>query len=460
MVFVDRELEHREIELLYPITKTYTLFVSEELNLSPEMQEYIACRKGKRIARAHILTFLQEEARNYFSNPYGEKFKNKDLSVSRDFHGKVCWDGNYRVILEGDFGESLHQIAFWRGNIPLFEGQAIDLWLEYKKDPEISIALSVTQFAWGSLAQIQQSWFFTQEELDEVVVLDNQQKDGLLFVSLLAKGRGRLELVSLHDRRSRRGHGCFLPGGERYVTSDREEVFCYFDPGDRKPPLNVYFSGYKTRQGFEGYYLMRKTGCPFLLIAEQRLEGGGFYMGSEEYENLIRNSIRKYTEELGFSGEQVILSGISMGTYGTLYYGCDLLPHALIMGKPLASIGNVAANERIHRPGGFPTSLDVLHYLMGDTDEASAERLNRRFWDRFAAADWSKSKFIVSYMIEDDYDSDAYEMLISHLHDSGVQVYGRGLHGRHNDDTRAIISWFSSQYEKILNEDFSRKVKL
>ncbi len=276
MVFVDRELENREVDLLYRITKTYTLFVSQELILSREMQEYFACRKGRWIDRSHIQGFLMEEARNYFPNPYGEKFKLKDLSVTRDFHGKVCWDGNYRVVLEGNFGESLHQTVFWRGNIPLFEGQAMDLWLEYKKDPGIEIALSVTQFAWGSLSDIQKNWYFTEAELEEVVVLDNENKDGMLFVSLLAKGRGRLEIVSLHDRRSRRGHGCFLPGGERYVSSDREEVFCYFDPGDRKPPLNVYFSGYKTKQGFEGYYLMRKTGCPFLLVAEQRLEGGGF----------------------------------------------------------------------------------------------------------------------------------------------------------------------------------------
>ena len=102
------------------------------------------------------------------------------------------------------------------------------------------------------------------------------------------------------------------------MTTDREEVFAYFDPGDRKPPLNVYFSGYKTKEGFEGYRAMRNLGCPFLLISDARLEGGGFYMGSEEYEKLIKDVLRKYMDELGFSGDQVILSGLSMGTYGAL----------------------------------------------------------------------------------------------------------------------------------------------
>lgn len=240
------------------------------------------------------------------------------------------------------------------------------------------------------------------------------------------------------------------------MTSEREEIFCYFDPGDRKPPLNVYFSGYKTLEGFEGYNMMRGMGCPFLLVAEARLEGGCFYMGSEEYESMLAAAIRRYMGELGFTPAQVILSGLSMGTFGALYYGCDIMPHAMILGKPLASIGNVAANERLLRPGGFPTSLDVLHYLCGSTDKAAVERLNGRFWNKFDGTDWSRSKFVVSYMLEDDYDMDAYAMLLSHLQSEGVQVYGKGLHGRHNDNTGGIVNWFSGQFERLLREDFGR----
>ena len=55
-------------------------------------------------------------------------------------------------------------------------------------------------------------------------------------------------------------------------------------------------------------------------------------------------------------------------------------------------------------------------------------------------------------MIEDDYDPDAYETLLSHLQSGGVQAYGKGLHGR-------IISWFLGQYNKILREDFGRRRK-
>ena len=64
--------------------------------------------------------------------------------------------------------------------------------------------------------------------------------------------------------------------------------------------------------------------------------------------------------------------------------------------------------------------------------------------------------FIVSYMLEDDYDMTAYNRLISHIDDVGVEVIGKGVHGRHNDDTYSIVAWFKNQYDDILKSDFNR----
>ena len=128
----------------------------------------------------------------------------------------------------------------------------------------------------------------------------------------------------------------------------------------------------------------------------------------------------------------------------------------MIVGKPLASIGDVASNERLYRPGGFPTSLDVLKYIGGGVDRDAINNLNEKFWSKFDKTDWGKSRFVLSYMIEDDYDGTAYNTLISHLKVAGVQVYGKGIHGRHNDATGDIVGWFRSQYDKILFEDFGR----
>lgn len=457
LVFLDRQVRKEELKPLLNATKAHTLYVTEAVELRGDTEQYLLRKCGKRITKKKIQDFLLHETENYFAKPYGEKFRLTALSVAQGFTGSVAWNGNYSLTLNGDYGEELSQVVYWRTNIPIFEGQAIDFWLEYEKDPDVEIALKITQFRKGSISTIQQEWYFSEQELKGIVTADNRMATGPVFLSLFAKGKGMLRIIALHDRYSRRGHGIFLPGGERYVTSNREEIFYYFDPGDLKPPLNVYFSGYKTLQGFEGYYMMRKMGCPFLLIGEPRLEGGCFYMGSEEYETALADIIRKHAEKLGFTSKDIVLSGMSMGTYGALYYGCDIKPHAMILGKPLASIGDVAENERLHRPGGFPTSLDMLNFLTGDMDAAAIKQLNDRFWDKFDATDWKNSKIIAAYMIEDDYDSKAYQMLISHLKTDGLQIYGKGIHGRHNDATGPIAQWFKMQYEQVLREDFGRE---
>ena len=43
-------------------------------------------------------------------------------------------------------------------------------------------------------------------------------------------------------------------GGQRFTDEKRDEFIHYFNPGDMKPPLNVYFSGYRPAEGFEGYF--------------------------------------------------------------------------------------------------------------------------------------------------------------------------------------------------------------
>ena len=456
IVCLDREPLEEELEPLYSRTKAYCLLVTNRVKLKGESKRYFERKKGKRIREAEIEEFLQQEARFFYKKPYGEKFRLWSAAVAQGFSGSVKWNGDYSVELQGEYGREFQQIVYWRNNIPVFEGQVLDLWLEYQKDSEVTLSLTVTKFATGSVSDVIDSWEFGEEELRQVVQIDNKQSGGWIFVSLRAKGKGKLQVIALHDRYSRGKHGYFLPGGQRFVTSRREEIFCYFNPGDQKPPLNVFFSGYKSGQGFEGYNVMEIRGAPYLLVAEQRLEGGCFYMGSEEYERMMIDMIRRYMKELGFTSDQVVMGGLSMGTYGAMYYGCDIQPHAVILGKPLASVGNIAKNTRLHRPGGFETSLDVLRYLGGDTDQAAVEKLNDRFWRKFDSANWEHSKFAVAYMIEDDYDSEAYDTLISHLVSTGVQVYGKGLHGRHNDNTSGIVNWFFSQYDKILREDFGR----
>ncbi len=459
MVFLDRQPREEEYAALDASTRAYTLYVTEHVAIEGNMKEFYEQKCGQVLQESQIQRFLLREIRFYFTRSYGEKYQMDKLTPAEHFSGTVRWNGNHDLTLRGDFGSSMRQAAFWRNNIPLLQDQVLDLWLEYEKDPQVEIMLELTQFAEGNSSDVIGHWTFDEQQMEQVVCIEGEKGNGPVFASVCAKGDGELRIIALHNRYSRGSHGYFLPGGVRYVTSKREEIFAYFHPGDRKPPLNVYFCGYKQREGFENYHMMRNMGGPFLLISEARLEGGCFYMGSQEYETLLADVIRTYRKELGFTSEQMIFSGLSMGAFGALYYGSELRPHAVIVGKPLVSIGNVAANEKRLRPGVFPTSLDVLQYLGGDTDDAAVLTLNRKFWDKFDAADWSKTKFIVAYMLEDDYDTDGYAMLLEHLQSGGVQVYGKGIHGRQSDNTSQVVKWFISQYRKVLSEDFGREAK-
>ncbi|MCR5580090.1 MAG: accessory Sec system protein Asp2 [Pseudobutyrivibrio sp.] len=453
---IEKNLEPELAQTVYAMSMSYCFFATDDFVMDGPTSRIFNQRMGKVMRRAIVPAFLADETKKYFAKPYGEKFSPEYLAIAQGFKGKVKWNGQYSVSLEGDYGNSFNQIVFWKNNVPVEKGQGIDLWLEYKKDPNVEISLYVKQFVSGSLSQVLDTWEFNEEYLKEPVHIQGFNGTGPIFCSINARGEGKLDIIALHSRHSRYGLGTFMVGGERHVTSDREEIFSYFDPGDFKPPLAVYFSGYKTAEGFEGLYMMRNLGCPFLLISEQRFEGGGFYIGTPEYEQMMVDIIESHLMKLGFYPDQLILSGISMGTIGSLYYGCDLKPHALILGKPLASLGDIAANERLKRPKGFPTSLDLLRHYAGGMAQENIDSLNDRVWNKIRNTDFSHTKFVVSYMFEDDYDSTAYNKLLTELNSAGVQVYGKGLHGRHNDNSAGISAWFKGQYDRILKEDFDR----
>lgn len=458
VTFIDLQIKKQDYDSLRKLTKAYTVFYTDEVVLDYDTEIFLGSRKAKYIKDDSIQAFIDNDLRNYFSKPYGEKYSSTNLLISSNFEGNVKWNGGFDVRIEGDFGEEYRQIAYWKNRIPVYREQCIDFYLEHEKQGDVSIMLELTQYAMGSIDNRLKVNTYTDEQLREQFVLDNECGDSTVFVSIKAKGKGSLKVKCLHDRHSRRGLGAFLPGGERYVSKNGEEIFAYFDPGDLKPPLNVYFSGFELMEGFQGYNLLKSLGAPFLLISEVRLGGGAFYIGDEDYESRFVDIIREKMNELGFDNSELILSGISMGSTAVLNYAPELSPHAVIMGKPIASLGNVARNEITIRPGGFMESLNVLNMHTNSMSDESVEQLNKRLWDKINKADFSKTLFAVSYMIEDDFDRTAYNDLIDNLSSAGVVIYGRGLHGRHNDNTSDITKWFKERFKSILREDYKRDI--
>lgn len=218
LVILDRDITLSEEKAFTKFTRGYCLFATENVQmLNSATSRYFKARMGQYLYTGDVQYFLAHEVRNYYPNPYGEKFNPAKLAVSDSFTGRVACDGNYNLVLDGEFGEDFSQIAYWRYNIPVFEGQCIDMYLEYEKTGDVEIKLRLFQFYYGSIGDIKQVWEFDEEQLQDVFRIDNESDQGPVFVSILARGTGSLNIISLHDRHSRRGHGFFLPGGERLV---------------------------------------------------------------------------------------------------------------------------------------------------------------------------------------------------------------------------------------------------
>lgn len=145
-----------------------------------------------------------------------------------------------------------------------------------------------------------------------------------------------------------------------------------------------------------------------------------------------------------------------MGSFGALYYGAQMNPAGIVVGKPLINIGTVAENMPLLRPEDFGTALDVLLKNESGLKQEDIDRLNQKFWQKIEAADFSNTTFAISYMQHDDYDMHAFDLLLPILTRQHARVMSRGVPGRHNDDSPTITSWFVNFYNIILESRFGR----
>lgn len=392
----------------------------------------------------------------FFSSQYGDRVLINDYFINKAFKGNIEYLGGSYIKLTGFFGEDFKQIASWTGNKVAYKNSAIELWPEYIKSDGVEIYYRITSVLEGSLDNIVSDYIFTEEDLKSKLIIDDPYNT-YFNISIYAKGQGELNLGITHYRFSRKQYGEMTLGAEALTDSQtREQLLFFFDPGDLKPPLNIYFSGFRTAEGFEGYGMIKKLGSPFILVTDPRLEGGAFYFGSDELENKLLDKIKEKMNYLNFSNNDLIFSGLSMGTFGAMYYGCRLSAHAIIMGLPLASIGNIAKNIKLIAPNVFKTSLDVVRHHIGELSLDAADKLNARFWDIFKNSNIDNTTIIASYMKDDDYDRTAYYDIIEALKDKKTRIIGRGLEGRHMDASFYINQWFINQYKELIVKDFGR----
>ncbi|HFI2434269.1 TPA: accessory Sec system protein Asp2 [Streptococcus suis] len=450
-------------ELLAPLSSTieaYSLFKQKGVSVDNQSDTGICRQKVLRDlpfqgTKQETIEYLY---RNLFSGQYGAKLKIPEIDVNPNFTGTVQYDGNVGVIFDGQFGQDYETLFTFRFNLPSFS-MSLELWPEYIKEAgDTSIRMEIVALRKGSLGDIHNIIHIDEAQMQEPYILRSDEAVGYYSVSFAVKGSGRLKFGVTHWRYSREGLGKFVLGGKGYSDSKRQEIFSYFNPGDLKPPLNVYFSGFRGAEGFEGFFMMKSMGAPFVLIADPRLEGGCFYSGTDELENNVKRAIQDALDYLGFTSDHLILSGLSMGAFGGLYYAAHFKPHAVVVGKPFTNLGDTVANLKLRRPDEFETSGDMIRNVVGGSDQAAIERFNQHFWDKFAPVSFEKTQFAIAYMEQDDYDGHALERLVEHLADSETHIFAKGYEGRHNDNSRAINRWFIAQYHQFLKHDFGREL--
>ena len=159
LVFLNRNLEPEEVAPLYWAVRAYCLFVTDRVICTEETMHMMKRRKGRVIPCDGVETFFRQNAKNFFSGKRDrEKQYLKEIGIAQGFDGSVRWNGVYDVELEGAFGENYQQVVYWRKHVPIQSNRSVDLWLEYEKDPQVSIQLQVKQFAKGEEGELQQQW--------------------------------------------------------------------------------------------------------------------------------------------------------------------------------------------------------------------------------------------------------------------------------------------------------------
>lgn len=319
--------------------------------------------------------------------------------------------GHGELKLNLDTNNEWINLGVYKTGIYIDPGKRINFWLTMKNN-NFQVRMRIFIQNPGSdgdvkdqvvidLTKFQKDEYFSQLE-----VLEYYRN---ATISLEVKGSGELTIGTLHARWGRDGAGDFISGGKRIVDpATREDIAYYFNPGDLKPPLNVYFSGAREREGFEGYFLMKRLNAPMLLFTDMRLAVGGFYDDAEGYfGKKIIEVIKQTLKKLGFDSSQLVMTGISMGTYPAIKYGAKLKPYAINVAKPLLNLGYIARRAALDRPGGFDTIFDVDGAINRSLSFEKLKELDQKTMNELGQSDLSQTRLFVAYMKNDDYDDHA-----------------------------------------------------
>ncbi|MCD7137165.1 accessory Sec system protein Asp2 [Limosilactobacillus balticus] len=419
-----------------------------EKDLSKVGLNFIKCQEARQIVEEPQELINQLPVR-FFHGQSGMRLAPTKLLLNNPV-GAFVDDGHLTLKIEANEWTNL---GSYQQNIYIDPQRLFKFSLEYNRQTNVKVRLRVIVQPGAGDGNPKDQYFLNFSKNNEEQELSIKLKDVPRYanVSLEVLGKGELTLGVLHARWSRKDYGEFFTGGKRLVDSvTGEDIAYYFNPGDLRPPLHVYFSGARGLEGFEAYPLFRRNHTPALLFTDPRLAVGQFYTG-EKIESQIKTTIIRTLRKLGFSRQQLVLNGISMGTYPAIKLGVQLSPYAINVAKPTVNLGQVALRARLERPDEFDTIFDIDRQLVSSLNSEQLEQLDTKFWELMNQTDLTKTRIYVGYMKNDDYDNLAIKRMQENSAIQNARLFvSKGFPGRHNDN-RAVVQWFVSRLTEINN---------
>ncbi|TLQ04825.1 accessory Sec system protein Asp2 [Pediococcus stilesii] len=439
-----------------------SIIIDDKLVISADVERALELKNPQFIDFKNTQDLAKQIKKYFFAGQLGYKLNFDKVRFNPSFMGTITQLGHNSFKVESKNNNQYEKVMSWHAPLGIAPNTEWDVILEHERltlTTNLKLRLSLVN------PQNERRYLLKDiknDELNQDIKIDVAPQGGYLVAEIFVKGSDiSFEIGQIHVRHSRGHRGEMLIGEHEIIDESQlnSSVLYYFDSGDFKPPLNVYFSGFRTAEGVEGGIMMRNLKSPSLIFGDQRILGGSFYVGSSKIQKGIIEVIKQTMEKLNFEPNDLIFSGLSMGTYAALYYSSFLSPAWVIIGKPLVNLGTIAGNERINRPNGFPTSLDVLLRLTGDVNHENLMKANNIFWDVFSKNGHKGTNFVIAYMENDDYDQYAFDQLTEYLHESVPEsrIIHKGLVGRHNDATGELIQWYLQQYRNILETEYGKK---
>lgn len=429
-----------------PYCVLYSPFAERDLNEAG--LNFIKCQEARQIVEEPQELINQLPIR-FFQGQSGIRFAPTKLLLN-DPVGTFVDGGHLTLKIEADEWTNL---GSYQQNVYIDPQRLLKFSLEYSQKSNIKVRLRVFVSPNGGDGNSKDQYLldFSRNNEEQELPIGLEDAPRFASVSVEVLGKGKLTLGTLHARWSRRDYGEFLAGGKRLIAPvNGEDIPYYFNPGDLRPPLHVYFSGARGLEGFEAYPLFRRNHTPALLFTDPRLAVGQFYTG-EAIESQIKDTIIVTLKKLGFDRQQLVLNGISMGTYPAIKLGAQLSPYAINVAKPTVNLGQAALRARLERPDEFDTIFDIDRQLVASLTSEQLEQLDMDFWNLMNQNDLTKTRIYVGYMKNDDYDNLAMKKMQENSAIQSAQLFvSKGFPGRHNDN-RAVVQWFVSRLTEINN---------